>query len=199
MPAKPPPAAKTGRRRRRGPEPARPVAGWPSRLTALAVWSAVLFFFLPARPTGGSAPVRAERVQPGPRRSRDRDREEDRQLPPVKASRSLVPDDEPSTPSGRQPRRADLPREEEPDEEYTRVEVRGKLDVRGAAHAREYGVVSQGRLWKLELGRDKVLLFIAPQLNGKAVLVTGRMRITEGKLDTLLVSRIEPVELPREK
>lgn len=129
---------------------------------------------LTASKATAQAPARAERVTPV---SLELVRQEDRRA----RVQSLRPDEV-------------LPAAIDEDE-YTQVEIRGKLEK--PESGKDWSLASQNRLWKLELGRDRLLLFVAPQLQGKTVLVTGKLRITEGKLDTVRVTRIEPVELPR--
>jgi hypothetical protein len=73
--------------------------------------------------------------------------------------------------------------------DYTKVEIKGQLQSKG----QDYQVKSQERSWRLEMGGDKVLLFLAKKLDNEPVVVTGWLRI-DVKLDTVQVIRIEPVK-----
>jgi hypothetical protein len=77
------------------------------------------------------------------------------------------------------------------DIEYTKVEISGLITVAN----KEYGVASQNRLWMLDLGRDRLLWFVVPQLIDKRVLVSGYLKVTDGKLDSVQVIRVEPLEV----
>lgn len=77
----------------------------------------------------------------------------------------------------------------------TRVEVYGTFkqitNKTGNKTVTLYTIESEGRTWRLECGTDRVINYIAQRVDGKPVIVTGKLRIDD-KLDTLTVTRIEP-------
>lgn len=119
-------------------------------------------------PARNAEPVKAEKITPGEKEKRAPD------PPVVVAPPASPPSDD--------------------DDEFTDVKIRGRIEFRSPS----YSIVSQNRLWKLDLQKDKVLIFMAKALTEKPVLVTGRLRVTDGKLDTVIVSRIEPLDGPKE-
>jgi hypothetical protein len=88
-----------------------------------------------------------------------------------------------------------------PPGEYARVEVRGTFKTTvarmGTKSVAGYSVESEGRSWRLDVtgatpADGKVLLFVARQMDGKIVTVTGWLRGAAGEKDYLAVTRIEP-------
>ena len=84
--------------------------------------------------------------------------------------------------------------------ERTRVECYGKFKLviakTGTKSSTVYTLESEGRAWRLDTGTDRVINWVAARVDGKTVVVTGWLKVDD-KMDTIIVTRIEPQDEPR--
>lgn len=76
-------------------------------------------------------------------------------------------------------------------EEYTRIEIAGRIQDADGANGRVWHITSQGRKWSLALPQeDSVIRFMARSLSGRRVVAKGILDVRG--TDVIHVERIEP-------
>ena len=87
--------------------------------------------------------------------------------------------------------------------DYIKVEIQGKLQTGVLAIGGETTgtlIQANGVQWEVDLGNDRMLVSLAEKLNGKTVMLTGKLRVQQGietgKRWIVTAASLRPVNLP---